>query len=64
MRKDSSNQKTKETQFSLEAVESKKVSLVGEFNIWNPDADCVSHTRGEEPVLLLNDAPFSFHFRC
>jgi 1,4-alpha-glucan branching enzyme len=39
MRENSSKQKTKKIQFSLEAVEAKKVSLVGEFNNWNPDAD-------------------------
>ncbi len=39
MQKKSSKQKTKEIQFSLEAVEAKKVSLVGEFNNWNPDID-------------------------
>ena len=39
MRENSSKKKTKKIQFSLEAVEAKKVSLVGEFNNWNPDAD-------------------------
>ncbi|MFH0998498.1 MAG: isoamylase early set domain-containing protein [Pseudomonadota bacterium] len=39
MQKNRSKQKTKEIQFSLKAVEAKKVSLVGEFNNWNPDAD-------------------------
>ncbi len=39
MQKKSSKQKTKEIQFSLEAVEAKNVSLVGEFNNWNPDID-------------------------
>ena len=39
MRKNSSKQKTKKIQFSLEAGDAKKVSLVGEFNNWNPDAD-------------------------
>lgn len=39
MQKKSSKQKTKKIQFSLKAVEAKKVSLVGEFNNWNPDAD-------------------------
>jgi len=39
MRNDSSVQETKEIQFSLLAIEAKKVSLVGEFNNWNPDAD-------------------------
>jgi 1,4-alpha-glucan branching enzyme len=31
--------KTKGIQFSLETVEAEKVSLVGEFNNWNPVAD-------------------------
>ena len=39
MRKNNSKQKNKEIQFSLLAIEAKKVSLVGEFNDWNPDAD-------------------------
>ncbi len=39
MRKDSSIQEAKEIRFSLLAIEAKKVSLVGEFNNWNPDAD-------------------------
>jgi 1,4-alpha-glucan branching enzyme len=39
MRKNGSKQNTKKIQFFLEAVEAKKVSLVGEFNNWNPDAD-------------------------
>ena len=39
MQKNRSKQKTKEIQFSLLAIEAKKVSLVGEFNNWNPDAD-------------------------
>jgi 1,4-alpha-glucan branching enzyme len=39
MRENSSKKKTKKIQFSLQAVEAKKVSLVGEFNNWNPDAD-------------------------
>jgi 1,4-alpha-glucan branching enzyme len=39
VRKSGSKQNVKKIQFSLEAVEAKKVSLVGEFNNWNPDAD-------------------------
>lgn len=39
MQMSGSKPKTKEIQFSLEAVEAKKVSLVGEFNNWDPDAD-------------------------
>ena len=39
MRKNGSKQKTKEIRFSLLAVDAKMVSLVGEFNNWNPDAD-------------------------
>jgi 1,4-alpha-glucan branching enzyme len=37
--KNSLTRKTKMIQFSLEAGDAKKVSLVGEFNNWNPDAD-------------------------
>jgi 1,4-alpha-glucan branching enzyme len=39
MGKNRSTHITKEIQFSLVAVDAKKVSLVGEFNNWNPDAD-------------------------
>jgi 1,4-alpha-glucan branching enzyme len=39
MRKNVSKQNTKKIQFIIEAVDAKKVSLVGEFNNWNPDAD-------------------------
>ncbi|MBI5590130.1 MAG: hypothetical protein HY881_06565 [Deltaproteobacteria bacterium] len=49
MRKDSSKQEIKENQFSLEAVDAKKISLVGEFNNWNSDIDHVPQTRGDEP---------------
>ena len=38
MRKNSSKRNTKKIQFSLK-VDAEKVSLVGEFNNWNPDAD-------------------------
>lgn len=39
MRKNSSKQKTKKIQFSLVAGDATKVSLVGEFNDWNPGSD-------------------------
>jgi 1,4-alpha-glucan branching enzyme len=39
MRKHAAKQKTKIIRFSLLAVDAKKVSLVGEFNNWNPDLD-------------------------
>ena len=39
MRKSDSKLKIKEIRFSLSAADAKKVSLVGEFNNWNPDAD-------------------------
>jgi 1,4-alpha-glucan branching enzyme len=39
MRNNVSKQNTKKIQFIIEAVNAKKVSLVGEFNNWNPDAD-------------------------
>jgi 1,4-alpha-glucan branching enzyme len=39
MRKNSPKQKTKKIQFSFKAGPAKKVSLVGEFNNWDPDAD-------------------------
>jgi 1,4-alpha-glucan branching enzyme len=39
MRKNSLKGKTKRIQFSLNDDGAKKVSLVGEFNNWNPDAD-------------------------
>jgi 1,4-alpha-glucan branching enzyme len=39
MQKNSPKQKAKKIQFSFAAGSAKKVSLVGEFNDWNPDAD-------------------------
>ena len=39
MREYSSKQKTRKIKFSLKAVEAKEVSLAGEFNNWDPDAD-------------------------
>jgi len=39
MQENSSKEKIKKIQFSLKADEAKNVSLVGEFNNWNPDAD-------------------------
>jgi 1,4-alpha-glucan branching enzyme len=39
MKKNILKSKRKKIQFSLQAAESQKVSLVGEFNNWNPDAD-------------------------
>ena len=39
MQKNSLTRKTKRIQFSFEAADAKKVSLVGEFNNWNPDVD-------------------------
>jgi len=47
MKKNSSKQKTKKILFSLKAVEAKKVSLVGEFNNWNPDADPMQRDKNE-----------------
>ena len=49
MRKNGSNQITNLIQFSLGAVDARKVSPVGEFNNWNPDADHVSRIHGDEP---------------
>jgi 1,4-alpha-glucan branching enzyme len=39
MQKNILKPKTKKIQFSLQAAEVQKVSLVGDFNNWNPDAD-------------------------
>ena len=39
MQKNIHKQKTKKIQFVLTAHNAMKVSLVGEFNGWNPDAD-------------------------
>ncbi len=48
MRKDGSNQKSKEIQFSLETAEANSAPLVGKFNYWNSDADRVIHSTGDE----------------
>jgi len=50
MRKNSSNQITNLIQFSLGAVDAKKVSPVGEFNNYNPDADRILCTHWDEPT--------------
>ncbi len=47
MRKNNSKQNTKKIQFSLKAVDAKKVSLVGVFNNWNPDADPMQRDENE-----------------
>ena len=39
MQKNSSKKNTKKIQFSFKAAEAKKVSLVGEFNDWDTNAD-------------------------
>lgn len=39
MQKNDVKVRTKKIQFALQAADAKKVSLVGEFNKWNPDAD-------------------------
>ena len=39
MQKITQKQKAKKIQFSLTAAHAMKVSLVGEFNDWNPEAD-------------------------
>jgi 1,4-alpha-glucan branching enzyme len=39
MQKNILKPKTKKIQFSLQAAEAQKVSLVGDFNNWNPHAD-------------------------
>ena len=39
MQKSSSKQKIKRIQFAFKSKDAKSVSLVGEFNHWNPDAD-------------------------
>jgi len=50
MRKNDSKYYTKEIRFSLEAVDAKKVSPVGEFNNYNPDADRILRTHWDEPT--------------
>ncbi len=39
MQKSRSKQKTKKIQFAFKSKDAKSVSLVGEFNDWNPGAD-------------------------
>lgn len=48
MRKNDSKHYTKEIRFSLEVVDAKKVSPVGAFNNYNPDANRVLRTHGDE----------------
>jgi len=47
MQKISTKKNTKKIQFSLKAVDAEKVSLVGEFNNWNPDADPMQKDENE-----------------
>ncbi len=42
-------QKTQEIQFSSEAVTTKKVSPVDEFNNWSPETDRALQSIGDEP---------------
>jgi hypothetical protein len=66
MQKDNSKQMTKEIQFSLEAVNVRKVSLEGEFNNLNLYADRVSITSWEElpePQINSQMIPFASHTR-
>ena len=48
MRKNGSNQITNIIQFSLGAVDAKKVSPVEEFNNYNPDSDHVLRSHWDE----------------
>ena len=63
MRKNSSKQKTKETQFLLEAGEAKKVSLVGEFNNWNPDADPMQRDANGTWTKKMKLSPGNFEYK-
>ena len=75
MQNNSSNQKAKEIQFSFDTVEAKNVSLVGEYNEWNLNADRVPVISLDEypepqiyspmvsyPSRTRGDEPNSFHF--
>jgi hypothetical protein len=42
-------QKTQEIQFSSEAVATKRVSPVDEFNNWSPETDHALQSIGDEP---------------
>ncbi len=76
MQNDDSNQTTKEIQLSIDSVEARNVvSLVGEDNKWNLNADRVPATSWDEsPEARINshivsysadtrdDEPSFFHF--
>jgi hypothetical protein len=75
MQNNSSKQESKEIRFLYETVEAKKVSLIGELNKRNPDADPVPVTSWDEspdsriysqvvpfPSHKREDEPNSFHF--
>jgi 1,4-alpha-glucan branching enzyme len=47
MRRDCSNQEINEIQLLFEVVDGKKVSLIGEFNNWNPDVDPMQRDENE-----------------
>ena len=65
MRENSSKKKTRKIQFSLKAVEAKKVSLVGEFNNWNPDADPMQRNENgtwtKTKMLLPGNMEYKFY---
>ncbi len=65
MQTNSSKQKTKKIQFSFKSIEAGKVSLVGEFNNWNPDADPMKReengTWTKTKMLLPGNIEYKFY---
>ncbi len=63
MRKNSSKQNTKKIQFSLKAVDAENVSLVGEFNNWNPDVDPMQKDENETWTKTKMLLPGNFEYK-
>lgn len=64
MQKNNVKVRTKKIKFSLHAGDAKKVSLVGKFNNWNPDADPMENdgngTWTKTKMLSAGDIEYKF----
>jgi 1,4-alpha-glucan branching enzyme len=63
MQKNSSKKKTKKIQFSLTADTATSVSLVGEFNNWNPDADPMQKDENERWIKIKMLPPGKIEYK-
>jgi 1,4-alpha-glucan branching enzyme len=63
MEKKRSKQDIKTIQFSFNAGDAKRVSLVGEFNNWNPDADPMQKDENETWTKTKMLPPGNFEYK-